>query len=58
MKQLKKEALLTLLEMYEAAIRELEEMDDRQADGLLRRLERHRAEVSALVAKQDLAPDE
>jgi hypothetical protein len=44
-KQLKKETLLTLLAMYDAAIRELESLNEPQAAGLVRRLEHRRAEV-------------
>jgi hypothetical protein len=43
--RLKKEALLSLLAMYEVAIRDLEATNDRGVAGLIRRLERRRAEV-------------
>jgi hypothetical protein len=43
--ELHKEALLSLLAMYEAAIRDLEATNDREVAGLVRRLERRRAEV-------------
>ena len=55
MKQLDTPTLLNLLRMYESAIRELEVMGDPSVAGLLRRMERHRAEVIAALAERDAA---
>jgi hypothetical protein len=51
-KRLSKGTLLNLLEMYEAAIRELEQLHDPSVTDLLRRMERHRAEVVTALAAQ------
>jgi len=45
------ETLLRLLEVYETALRELGAMNDPAVSGLMRRLERHRAEVIAALAE-------
>ncbi len=44
-------ALLVLLEIYEAALAELRAMDDPAGSELMRRLERHRAEAVAALAR-------
>lgn len=50
------EMLLNLLEMYEAAIRELRASRDQRLGDFLLRLEQHRSEVvAALTAKQAAA---
>jgi hypothetical protein len=54
-KQLDKPTLLNLLHIYEGAIRELESLGDPGVAGLLRRMERHRAQVIAALAEQDAA---
>jgi hypothetical protein len=54
-KQLKKTTLLTLLQTYETAIRELERLRDPSVAALLRRMERHRAQVIAALAAQEPA---
>jgi hypothetical protein len=55
MKRLNKQTLRGLLQMYEAAIQELEALRDPGVTGLLRRMEQHRAEVIAALAAQDAA---
>ena len=52
MKRLKKTTLLNLLQLYESAIRERETLRDPGGAGLLRRMERRRAEVIAALAEQ------
>ena len=52
MKRLNKTTLLSLLHMYETAIRELEALRDPGVTGLLRRMEGHRAEVIAALAER------
>jgi hypothetical protein len=51
-KRLTKTTLLNLLQLYESVIRELEALRDPGVAGLLRRMERHRAEVIAALAEQ------
>ena len=58
MQRLDRDSLLNLLATYETAIRELERWDDPLVTGLLRRLERHRAEVLSALATQYLGPEE
>jgi hypothetical protein len=54
-KHLKETTLLTLLQTYETAIGELERLRDPSVAELLRRMERHRAEVIAALAAQNPA---
>jgi hypothetical protein len=51
-KQLERTTLLTLLQTYETAISELEGLRDPSVAELLRRMERHRDEVIAALARQ------
>ncbi len=51
MESLDAQALLVLLDVYEEALAELRAMDDPAFSGLMRRLERHRAEVVAALAQ-------
>ena len=55
MKRLEKTTLLSLLQLYESVIRELEALRDPGVTGLLRRMEHHRAEVIAALAAQGVA---
>jgi hypothetical protein len=52
MRTLPNATLLQLLELYERTIVELERLRDPGVAGLLRRIERHRAEVVAALAAQ------
>jgi hypothetical protein len=49
-KRLDKVTLLNLLQMYETAIKRLEETRDPAVVGLIRRFERHRADVIRALA--------
>jgi hypothetical protein len=52
MKRLEPVTLLGLLRLYESAIRELKALNDPAVQGLLERMQRHRAEVVAALAAQ------
>lgn len=54
-RHLNRTTLLGLLRMYEGAIKDLEETRDPGVAGLIRRLERHRAELIAALDAQDAA---
>ena len=54
-KQLDTPTLVNLLRMYESAISELEGLRDPSVAGLLGRMERHRAEVVAVLAERNTA---
>jgi hypothetical protein len=52
------ETLLSLLQIYEAALRELREMNDPALAGLTRQLVIHRAEVIAALAASYMPDDD
>jgi hypothetical protein len=54
-KRLNRGTLLDLLALYEAVIRELQTLRDPEVTGLVRRMERNRAEVIAALGKQSAA---